>query len=883
MPSDIQTAAAVPAAIRRCDYAPPAYLVERVLLDVALGDDALVRAVLHLRRNPEAAPGQPLVLDGQDLDTRRIVLDGRALTAGEYAIAGETLTIASPPDGAFVLETEVAIDPAANTALEGLYVSGGMLCTQCEAEGFRRITWYPDRPDVMARFRVAITADRARFPVLLSNGNLVEQTDLGDGRHRAVWDDPFPKPCYLFALVAGDLALVEGDFTTRSGRKVALKFWVEHGNQDQVPHALKSLQAAMEWDERVFGLEYDLDVYNVVAVSHFNMGAMENKSLNIFNSKYVLAKRETATDGDFLGIESVIAHEYFHNWTGNRVTCRDWFQLTLKEGLTVFRDQEFSADMNSRGLQRIEDVRSLRAAQFPEDNGPMAHPIRPESYVEINNFYTTTVYEKGAEVIRMIHTLVGATGFRKGMDLYFQRHDGQAVTCEDFVAAMEDASGVDLGQFRRWYSQAGTPRVGARWSHDAAARRLTLTLAQSWRPSPGQPDKQPYHIPVAVGLVGADGDLDLRLEGEADPRGTTRVLNLTRPEQSFVFEDVGEGVLPSLLRGFSAPVVLDAPYSDADLARLMAADSDAFNRWDAAQELTVRVLLALVADHAAGRKLALDESFAAAWGRLLADHAADPAFAAEALSLPGFSVLGERLEVIDVDGIHAALRFLAAALGRRFAPHLLRLRESLADSGFSLTPAAVGRRRLRNVALGFLAHGLPADAVMLAREQFRDADNMTDQLAALSCLTLVGAAAAEPSLAAFYEQWKGERLVVNKWLAIQAAADWPDVLDRVKGLLAHPAFDGSEPNKVYALIGGFAANPKAMHAADGSGYAFMAERVMALDSANPQVASRMVRSLMRWKRYDANRQALMRAQLERIKAKPDLSRDVGEIVAKALV
>jgi aminopeptidase N len=881
MPLD--RAEATPATIRRCDYAPPPFLVDSVALDFAIGDSLVeVRADLRLRRNPDAAGGQPLVLDGQELDTRAVAVDGRALAAGEYTIDGERLIIANLPDAAFTLSTVVVIDPVANTALEGLYVSGGMLCTQCEAEGFRRITWYLDRPDVMARFRVAISAARTRFPVLLSNGNLVEESDLGDGRHRAVWEDPFPKPCYLFALVAGDLALVEGDFTTRSERKVALKFWVEHGNQDQAGHALVSLQKAMAWDEQVFGLEYDLDIYNVVAVSHFNMGAMENKSLNIFNSKYVLAKRETATDGDFLGIESVIAHEYFHNWTGNRVTCRDWFQLTLKEGLTVFRDQEFSADMNSRGLQRIEDVRALRAAQFPEDNGPMAHPIRPESYVEINNFYTSTVYEKGAEVIRMIHTLIGGAAFRKGMDLYFARHDGHAVTCEDFVAAMEDASGVDLGQFRRWYSQAGTPRLSAKWSHDAATRRLTLTLAQATKPTPGQDEKLPFHIPVAVGLVGRAGDLALRLEGENAAKGTTRVLNLTAPEQTFVFEDVAEAALPSLVRGFSAPVVAEAPYAQSDLAFLMANDSDAFNRWDAGQELAVRVLLALVADHAAGRPLVLDPDFAAAWGKVLADYAADPAFAAEALSLPGFSVLGERMEVIDVDGIHAATKFVAAELGRRFAAPLLRVREALAETGFALTPEAIGKRRLRNAAMVFLAHAGGADAHQLADEQFRAATSMTDQLAALVALTVIGAGAAEPALAAFYEQWKGERLVVNKWLGLQATADWPDVLERVQALLAHPAFDAKEPNKVYALIGGFAGNPMAMHAADGSGYAFMADRVIALDSSNPQVAARMVRSLMRWKRYDQGRQALMRAQLERIQAKPGLSRDVGEIVAKAL-
>ncbi|MBC7908800.1 MAG: aminopeptidase N [Rhodospirillaceae bacterium] len=875
MPLDRADTEAAPQTIRRADYAPPAFWVDAVELAFAIGETEVeVQADLKLRRN---APG-PLELNGQELDTRRVEIDGQP---AQYRIEGERLIIDNAPD-ACTLTTVVATDPTTNTALEGLYQSGGMLCTQCEAEGFRRVTWYPDRPDVMARFRVTITADRARFPVLLSNGNLVDSADLGAGRHRAVWEDPFPKPCYLFALVAGDLALVEGDFTTRSGRKAALKFWVEHGNEDQVGHALESLKKAMAWDEQVFGLEYDLDVYNVVAVSHFNMGAMENKSLNIFNSKYVLAKQETATDGDFLGIESVIAHEYFHNWTGNRVTCRDWFQLTLKEGLTVFRDQEFSADMNSRGLQRIEDVRALRASQFPEDNGPMAHPIRPESYVEINNFYTSTVYEKGAEVIRMIHTLIGAEAFRKGMDLYFARHDGHAVTCEDFVAAMETASGVDLAQFRRWYAQAGTPKITAAWTHDAATKRLTLTLSQATKPTPGQEEKLPFHIPVALGLVGKDGDVPLRLEGENAAHGTTRVLNLTDGQTTFVFEDVTDPVVPSLFRGFSAPINLDAPYAEADLAFLMANDSDAFNRWDSGQELATRVLLDLIAKFRAGEPLVLDEAFAAAWGKVLADHAGDAAFAAEALTLPGFAVLGERMDVIDVDGIHAARKFLIRALAERYRGELLAVRHSLAESGYSLSPQAIGKRRLRNLALGVLAELGGTETQELAEQQFGTATCMSDQLSALASLIAMGPDAAQPALDVFFQQWQGDKLVVNKWLGLQAIADWPSVLDRVKALLVHPAFDGSEPNKVYALIGGFSANPKWFHALDGAGYEFMADRVIALDSTNPQVASRMVRSLMRWKRYDATRQALMKAQLERIGAKPGLSRDVGEIVAKAL-
>ncbi len=865
--------------IHRADYAPFPFVVEDVELRVALfADHAVVDATLRLRCNPAAAAA-PLVLDGEGLDTRRVAVDGNDLAAGEYRIADDRLVIDTVP-AAFTLATTVVIDPYGNTTLSGLYRSGDLLCTQCEAEGFRRITWYPDRPDVMARFRVAIEAERARFPVLLSNGNQVEAADLGGGRHRAVWEDPFPKPCYLFALVAGDLAGIEGRFTTRSGRPVALNFWVEKGNEDQVAHALASLQKAMEWDEQVFGLEYDLDVFNVVAVSHFNMGAMENKSLNIFNSKYVLAKRETATDGDFLAIESVIAHEYFHNWTGNRVTCRDWFQLTLKEGLTVFRDQEFSADMNSRGLQRIEDARALRAAQFPEDNGPMAHPIRPDSYVEINNFYTSTVYEKGAEVIRMIHTLLGAEGFRKGMDLYFARHDGQAVTCDDFVAAMEDASGIDLGRFRRWYGQAGTPRLSARWSHDAASRRLTLTLAQHTPPTPGQEEKLPLHIPVRLGLVGAEGDLPLRLEGENAPSGTTRVLNLTEAEQSFVFEDVAAPPVPSLLRDFSAPVILEAPYSDADLAFLMARDTDSFNRWEAGQTLASRTLLALAALPPDGWRL--DEGFAAAWERLLDAAETDPAFAAEALTLPSLTALGERMAVFDVDALHAARKFAYRRLAERSRDRLLALRERLAEPGYSLEPAAIGRRRVRNLALALLAELGDADGRRLAEAQFAAATCMTDQLSALAALIEHGPAAAEPALATFYQRWRGDGLVVNKWLGLQAMADWPDVLARVGDLMAHPAFDVGEPNKVYALLGGFAGNLRHFHRLDGAGYAFLADRVMDLDAANPQVAARMVRPLIRWKRFSPARQALMKEALARIQARPGLSRDVGEIVGRAL-
>ncbi len=874
--------------VLRRDYLPPAFLVDSVDLTFDIDAEKVgVRARLAMRRNPDRPDGGPLVLDGEHLVTRSVHLDGAPLAADRCRIEATRLIVETVPDAPFILETTVEIDPYTNTALSGLYRSGSMLCTQCEAEGFRRITWYPDRPDVMARFRVAIEADKATYPILLSNGNRVAVEECADGRHRVAWDDPFPKPSYLFALVAGDLALVEDRFVTRSGRRVAVNFWVEPGNEDQTGHAVASLLKAMAWDEAVFGLEYDLDIFNVVAVSHFNMGAMENKSLNIFNSKYVLAKPETATDDDFLGIESVIAHEYFHNWTGNRVTCRDWFQLTLKEGLTVFRDQQFSGDMNSVALQRITDVQALRAAQFPEDNGPMAHPIRPESYIEINNFYTATVYEKGAEVIRMIHTLIGAAAFRKGMDLYIGRHDGQAVTCEDFVAAMEEASGRDLGQFRRWYSQAGTPRIAADWRFDAAARRLSLTLSQTIPPTEGLPAPQPLHIPVAVGLVKrSGGDAPLTLAGDNEPGGaTTRTLDLTEASQTFVFENIDQPVVPSLLRGFSAPAIVEAPLADEDLAFLMAEDSDAFNRWEAGQILATRALLGLVADRAAGTTLTLDEGFATAWGRLLADAPHDPAFAAEALSLPGPTVLGERMAVIDVDGIHAARKFVHGALARRYRAELLALYHALAaapGSGHLLTPDAIGRREMRNMALEILAELNDAETRDLAEAQFATATCMSDRLSALDALMEHGPGAAEAALERFYQDWRHEKLVVNKWLGLQARADWKDVLDRVRALTTHPAFDFSEPNKVYALIGGFAGNQVHFHRRDGAGYAFLTEQVMALDAANPQVAARMIRPLIRWRRYDETRQNLMRDALARIGARPGLSRDVGEIVGKAL-
>lgn len=875
-----------PLTIRREEYAPPAYWIDRTELHVDIGTASVtVHATLSIRPNATTSADTPLVLDGESLTTSQVRLDGVDLPPADYRIDGNRLTLKSPPQRPFCLETTVEIDPWSNTSLSGLYKSGDLLCTQCEAEGFRRITWYLDRPDVMSAFLVTIEADETTKPVLLSNGNLVLAEKLGGGRHRTVWEDPFPKPSYLFALVAGDLALVQGTFKTHSGRDVSLRFWVEHGNEDQVPHALVSLQKSMAWDEQIFGLEYDLDVFNVVAVSHFNMGAMENKSLNIFNSKYVLAKRETATDTDFMDIESVIAHEYFHNWTGNRVTCRDWFQLTLKEGLTVFRDQEFSGDMNSRAIQRIEDARGLRAGQFPEDNSPMAHPIRPDTYVEINNFYTATVYSKGAEVIRMIHTLIGPSAFRKGMDLYFARHDGQAVTCEDFVAAMEDASGRSLTQFRLWYSQAGTPRISAAWTHDAPNGTLTLTLKQTIPPTPGQATKSPMHIPVGVGLIGPDGgDIVLRLKDEAKPQDecTSRILDFTQSEQSFVFVDVPQTAIPSLFRNFSAPVLLDASYEDAELATLMSADSDSFNRWEAGQILATKSMLAQVDDQANKRPLTLNPHYAEAWAKVLTNAAKDPAFAAEALVTPGITTLGEHLTVFDVDGLYQARKFTYTQLVTANADQILALRDSLIDKEWSLDQAAIARRGLRNTLLALLAIAKHPETKDIAQAQFDASTCMTDQLTALSALIELGENAAGPALQAFYKQWSKEGLVVNKWLGLQAVADWDTVQIKVNALTEHPAFDWSEPNKIYALIGGFAGNIKHFHSADGAGYRFLGEQVIRLNATNPQVAARLVRPLIRWRRYDVTRQGLMRTQLEAIRATPALSRDVGEIVNKAL-
>ena len=876
----------MPKTTYRNDYAPPAYRIPAVDLRFELAEDcALVHARLQVVRATTVLPGEPLLLDGQGLELLSLTLDGQVLPPERYRQDEQGLLLLDPP-ASFELATRVKIRPQGNTTLEGLYRSSGLFCTQCEAEGFRKITYFLDRPDVMSVFTTTLVAERTDYPVLLSNGNRVASGEMEDGRHWATWHDPFPKPCYLFALVAGQLGVLEDTFVTGSGRNIALKIYAESQHLDQCAHAMAALKQAMRWDEQRFGLEYDLDLYQVVAVGDFNMGAMENKGLNIFNTKYVLAKQETATDADYQGILAVIGHEYFHNWTGNRVTCRDWFQLSLKEGLTVFRDQEFSADLGSRGVERIEDVRILRASQFPQDAGPMAHPVRPDSYIEINNFYTVTVYNKGAEVVRMLQTLLGREGFRRGMDLYFQRHDGQAVTCDDFIAAMADANQADLAQFKRWYAQAGTPELQVSDAYDAALGQYTLTVRQVCPPTPEQPDKQPFHIPLALGLLGADGrDLPLQLAGETTPGATTRVLELRDPEHIFRFVGVPTRPVPSLLRGFSAPVKLSMDEQDDDLRFRLAHDSDDFNRWDASQTLAVRTVLALIEDRRQGRDWILPASFSAAFERLLSSGA-DPALTAQVLALPGENYLAEQVAVVDVEAIHAARTFVRSMLAERLRPLFLSIYRTLHDQdrgAYRIDAAAMARRALKNVCLDYLMRIDDAPARALCLEQFKTADNMTDQFGALAALADSTGPERHQALAAFYQRWRDDALVVDKWLSLQATASLPGVLTAVKALMAHESFSLRNPNKVRALIGAFCqANPLHFHAADGEGYTFFAEQVLALDALNPQIAARLMTALSRWRRFDPDRQAKMRGQLERILASSPLSPDVYEIAAKTL-
>ncbi|MBK1716877.1 aminopeptidase N [Thiocystis violacea] len=865
------------------DYQPPEFLIDRVDLRFELDPERTrVESRLALRRNPAATRGNgDLCLHGEQLDLEQVAINGHVLSASEYRLDPRTLTLHRVPDR-FTLETRVRIHPNLNTALEGLYQSGDMLCTQCEAEGFRRITYFLDRPDVMARYGTTLIADKKRFPVLLSNGNQVEREDLADGRHLVKWEDPFPKPSYLFALIAGHLSAMEDRFTTASGREIALRIFVEPHNLDKCEHAMRSLKKAMRWDEERFGREYDLDVFMIVAVSHFNMGAMENKGLNVFNDKFVLARPDTATDVDFDGIESVIAHEYFHNWTGNRITCRDWFQLSLKEGFTVYRDQEFSADVGSRGVKRISDARLLRAHQFPEDAGPLAHPVRPDSYIEINNFYTATVYQKGAEVVRMQANLLGPELFRKATDLYFERHDGQAVTTDDFVRRMEEASGRDLGQFRRWYRQAGTPELRVQADFDPAAGRYTLRIRQLTPPTPGQSLKEPFHIPLAIGLLGSDGaDLPVWLAGEPRPPAPgTRVLELKTVEECFELIGLAARPVPSLLRGFPAPVKLRFDYGDEELLFLMAHDSDGFNRWDAAQTLMQRLLLALVADPAAR----IPDVFFDAFGRALLDPGGDKALLAEVLSLPSESYLGDQMEVVDVDGIHRAHRALGQAIGERLNEPLLAVYCANDDSDpYVFTPEAVGRRSLKNLALGYLTQAGDAGGRELCRIQFAAARNMTDVMAALRLLVDLDPDQGPRALEDFRRRWSSESLVMDKWFAVQATSPREDALERVIALMGHPDFSPRNPNRVRSLIGAFCnANQVRFHAPDGAGYRFLADRVLELDPLNPQIAARLLKAMIRWRRFDPERQALMRGEIRRVLDSSELSTDVFEVASKAL-
>ena len=889
-----------PLTIHRKDYAAPNYLIETVEMGFDL-DPANTRVAtrIAMQRNPAAA-GKDIVLFGEELELVALRMNGKTLAKGDYTVKGGVLTIPAGPAKA-ELEIETLIHPDKNTSLMGLYVSNGNFFTQCEAEGFRKITYFPDRPDVMAKYTVMLRADKAACPVLLSNGNLIEEGDLPDGRHYAKWEDPFKKPSYLFALVAGKLVCQEETVRLKSGRDALLQVWVEDGNLDKTQHAMDSLKNSIDWDVKRFGLDLDLERFMIVAVSDFNMGAMENKGLNIFNTKYVLANPRIATDVDFANIEAVVGHEYFHNWTGNRVTCRDWFQLSLKEGLTVFRDQEFSADMigtdSGRAVKRIDDVRVLRQAQFPEDAGPMAHPVRPDSYVEINNFYTVTIYEKGAEVVRMYQTLLGRDGFRKGMDLYFERHDGQAVTCDDFRAAMADANQRDLTQFERWYSQSGTPRVKAQARYNAKARTLELILEQECPPTPGQKKKQPFHIPVAVGLLDSKGnDIVLKLDGEKSGGDTTRVLELTKAKQTFRFTDVAEKPVPSLLRGFSAPVVLEYDYSDAELAFLMAHDSDPFNRWEAGQRLATRRLLTLTiavqAARQAGHVVAVDtvlnniendNALADALRATLNDASLDPAFRELALTLPSETMIAEQMEVIDPHAIHVARQFLRRSLARALRDDLLAVYQANQTPGdYSPDAASSGRRALKNVALSYLAELDDAEALVLAAKQDAEANNMTDRLAALGALTNSAATGKTEALQRFYDEFDAEALVIDKWFTLQATARNADV-NTVRTLAEHPAFSLRNPNRARSLIFGFCnGNQSAFHALDGSGYTFWAEQVIALNGSNPQVAARLARSLDRWRKYTPALQEKMRLALQQVANTPNLSRDVSEVITKAL-
>ncbi|MEH3105826.1 MAG: aminopeptidase N [Sphingomonas fennica] len=857
--------AATPAAIHRADYRTPDWLVPEIALDFVL-DPAATRVTARLTVERNGAHDRPLRLDGDGIVPVAVLIDD-ASQADAWRMDGPALVIDLPGD-AHVIETVVDLVPEANSQLMGLYASGGLLCTQCEAEGFRRITFFPDRPDVLTRYHVRMEADAERFPILLANGDPVGNGALDGGRHWAAWSDPFRKPCYLFALVAGDLSPNRDTFVTRSGRPVDLAIWVAEPDLPKTGHAMDALKTSMAWDERVYGREYDLAIFNIVAVADFNFGAMENKGLNIFNSRYILADPDTATDNDFDAVAGVVAHEYFHNWSGNRVTCRDWFQLSLKEGFTVLRDQQYSADQGSPAVKRIEDVRMLRATQFQEDAGPLAHPIRPESYIEISNFYTSTVYNKGAEVVRMLLTMLGPDRFRRGTDLYFDRHDGTAATCEDFVVAMEDATGADLAGFRLWYAQAGTPRITAKLDWDAPGGRARLHLAQTVPTTPGQPTKQPMPIPLRLALLGDPG---------GKPVAPERLVVLDEASAELLFEGVSERPVLSINRGFSAPVLIESNRDAADLAFLSAHDDDPFARYEAMQQLMLDTLVTAVTTGRADHAPVIE-----AVAQTLADPALDQAYIAEAVLLPSEAFVGDQLLVVDPDTIATAREALRREIGAALLKDWAGAYAGAGAEAYAYTPAAKGARRLRTIALGYLTAGGAPDAAALAWAQFAEADNMTDRQGALGVLANGDTPERERALAAFYDRYRTDPLVLDKWFSTQALSTRPDTAEAVRRLAGHPDFTIANPNRLRALVGAFAINQRAFNGADGAGYRFVGDMLLEVDRLNPQAAARLVPPLGRWRRFEAGRAALMRAELERILAQPGLSRDVCEQVTKSL-
>ncbi len=874
----------LPKTIYLKDYEIPNYLIDEIQLEFDLQDEqTIVKSNMKVRHNRLSQSNvRDLFLNGEELTLESIKIDGNLLTQNQYTSTAQGLTIHNVSDS-FDLEITTKIFPAKNTALSGLYRSGKTYCTQCEAEGFRRITYFMDHPDVLARYTTKIIADETHFPILLSNGNLIDKGKLDQGRHWAKWEDPFKKPSYLFALVAGDFDIVKDKFITQSGREIALHIYVDKGYADQASHALYSAKEAMRWDEIAYGREYDLDCYMIVAIGDFNMGAMENKGLNIFNTKYALAKPETATDDDYIHILSVVGHEYFHNWTGNRVTCRDWFQLSLKEGLTIFRDQSFTEDVLSKGVMRIRDVNYLREIQFPEDAGPLAHPVRPESYIEINNFYTSTVYNKGAEVLRMLRTILGKTLFRKGMDLYFARHDGQAVTIEDYVGIMEDVSGIDLKQFRLWYSQAGTPVVTVTDEYNEKTQTYTLKLKQTCPPTPNQAIKKPMHVPVLVSLLDQAGkEIALHINNETVE--TEKLLPLTKEEQIFTFTQVTSRPTPSLLRNFSAPVKLNYAYSDEDLSFLFKHDNDAFNRWEAGQKYALRVILKLIQDYQSKKDLLLPAELTAIYAHILTSHSYDKFLLAEMLLLPSEKYIGEQMTVIDVDAIHKVREFVLTEMATKLEPSFLKVyKENHSTKSYEFNMQEVSKRQLKNNCLAYLSL-LPKNHV-LALQQFNESltNNMTDTQAALVALANSDSPLREKALDQFYVTWKSDALVVDKWFSIQATSKLPTALDDVKRLMEHEAFDIKNPNKVYALMGAFAQrNHVNFHSKDGNGYVLLREVVAKLDKLNPQIAARMVKPLTTWKRYDKERQKLMQEQLELLLHDKHISTDLYELVTKSL-